>query len=417
MKRLSLFLYFLFIAAGASTVVSEAAERTPEILVLKDLLQEVADKNLEILAARKQELAAEARIPQARAWDDPQIGVTQWSIPSNFNLGKADETWYTLSQTFPFLGKRTLRGNVTALEQTMANEDSREVTLRVIREAKQAYYDLFFARKALEIHHAQVDLARRFSQITQERFSIGAVGQQDVLRAQMELLHLSNDVEALEQERETSEARLNTLLNRPTDAPLGAPQAPAVPTTDLRLETLQREAEESRPENRMQILAIRRSEESIKLARRDLFPDVTAEVAYWDVHDGPNRWMASIKISLPWINKKKYDARIHEGEAERARAQAARQTAINQTAFRVKALLVRIETSKRLAKLYETGILPLAEQSLEAATIGYQAKRNDFLTLIDAQKNLKELELTYFRTLTEIEKSLAELDELTGKTF
>lgn len=84
-KRLSLFLSFLFIAAGASTVVSKAAERTPEILVLKDLLQEVADKNLEILAARKQELAAEARIPQARAWDDPQIGVTQWSIPSNFN--------------------------------------------------------------------------------------------------------------------------------------------------------------------------------------------------------------------------------------------------------------------------------------------------------------------------------------------
>src|SRR5581483_5979014 len=162
----------------------------------------------------------------------------------------------------------------------------------------------------------------------------------------------------------------------------------------------------------MQLLTIRRGEESIKLAKRDLFPDLMAEVAYWDVHNGPNRWMASIKINIPWINRKKYDARIRQGEAERLQAQAAHQSAINQTAFRVKALLVRIETSKRLAKLYETGILPLAEQSLEAAIIGYQTKKNDFLTLIDAQKNLKELELTYFRTLTEIEKSLAELDEL-----
>lgn len=33
------------------------------------------------------------------------------------------------------------------------------------------------------------------------------------------------------------------------------------------------------------------------------------------------------------------------------------------------------------------------------------------------KKNLKELALTHFRTLTEIEKNLAELDELTGKTF
>ena len=41
----------------------------------------------------------------------------------------------------------------------------------------------------------------------------------------------------------------------------------------------------------------------------------------------------------------------------------------------------------------------------------------DFLTLIDAQKNLKELELTYFRALTEIQKGLTELEEITGKTF
>ncbi|TAK07219.1 MAG: hypothetical protein EPO39_06995 [Candidatus Manganitrophaceae bacterium] len=61
--------------------------------------------------------------------------------------------------------------------------------------------------------------------------------------------------------------------------------------------------------------------------------------------------MASIKINLPWINKKKYDARIRKGEAERSRAQAVHQAAINQTVLRVKEILVRIETSKRLASI------------------------------------------------------------------
>lgn len=413
MKRLLLLLIFFFGAMGASIAASAVADT----LILEDVLREVAEKNPEILAAEKRERATEARVPQARAFDDPQVGVTQWSIPSNFNIGKADETWYSLSQSFPFFGKRALRGSVASLERTMASEEARGVRLKILREAKQAYYDLFYAHKALEIHHEQVALARKFSQIAQEKFAVGAVGQQDVLRAQVELLNLSNALVTLEQERESAEARLNTLLNRPSDAPLGFPQPPAIPAVDPPLEMLQREAEESRPENRMQELAIRRGAESIKLAKRDFFPDVMAEVAYWDVHDGPNRWMASVKINIPWINKKKYDARIRENEAEQSRAQAAHQAVINETALRIKEVLVRFQSSRRLARLYESGILPLAEQSLEAATIGYQTKKNDFLTLIDAQKNLKELELTYFRSLTELEKSLAELEEITGKTL
>src|SRR5581483_4291652 len=101
MKRLLLLFIFFFNAIEPSTAAPAAIESTPT-LVLEDILREVADKNPEILAAEKRERAAEERIPQAHAFDDPQIGVMQWSIPSNFNLGKADETWYTLSQSFPF---------------------------------------------------------------------------------------------------------------------------------------------------------------------------------------------------------------------------------------------------------------------------------------------------------------------------
>jgi outer membrane protein TolC len=416
MKRL-LLLSFLIGLFCLPIALSRAEESTHEELTLEALLRQVVERNPEIIAAEKRARAAEARIPQARALEDPQVGVTQWSIPSNFNLGKADETWYTLSQHFPSFGKRALRENVATLDHSMASEASRGVLLRVIREAKEAYFDLFFAHKALEIHHAQIELARKFSQITQEKFAVGAVGQQDLLRAQMELLTLSNEVAALEQEREIAEARLNALLNRPPEAPLGMPHAPALPAIEPTLERLQHQAEEARPENRVQALAIRRGEESVKLAQRDLLPDLMAEVAYWDVHDGANRWMASIKINIPWINKKRYEAQIRENEAERSRAQAAHQAAINETALQIKAVLVRFETSKRLARLYETGLLPLAEQSLEAAAIGYQAKKNDLLTLIDAQKNLKNLEMTYYRTLTEIQKRLAELEEMTGEKF
>ncbi|MCG3113331.1 MAG: TolC family protein [Candidatus Manganitrophus sp. SB1] len=417
MKRLLLSFIFLIGTVGAPIGAFGAKEESFETLSLEEVLQQVAERNPEISAARRQVDAAEERIPQARAFDDPQVGLMQWSIPSNFNVFDPNETWYIVSQNVPFFGKRELRGRFAKLESAMAREDFHGVEKRIIAQAQQAYYDLFFAHKALEIHHEQVELARRFSQIAREKFAVGEVGQQDVIRAQVELLDLSNALITLEQERETAMARLNALLNRPAQSPLGVPQTPTVPFFELPLETLQKAAEEERPENRMQALAIRRGAEAVKLAKRDLFPDFMTEIAYWDVHDGPNRWMATIRINLPWFNKKKYEARVRENEAERMRAQSAYQAAINETQFRVKDLFVRFQTNRRLVKLYEDGILPLAEQSLEAATVGYQTRKNDFLTLVEAQQTLREIELTYFRFLTDVNKNLAELEEVVGSAF
>ncbi|WDT83001.1 MAG: TolC family protein (plasmid) [Candidatus Manganitrophus sp.] len=331
---------------------------------------------------------------------------------------KANETWYSLSQNFPFFGKRDLRGKVAEMESRMTNEEFRAVERRIIAQAKQAYYDLFFAHKALDIHHEQVELARRFSKIAREKFAVGEAGQQDLVRAQVELLNLSNILITLEQERETAVARLNVLLNRPAASSLSAPETPTVPPFEPSLEALQKEAEEKRPENRMRALAIQRGEEAVKLAKRDRLPDFMAEVAFMDMHNQPhNAWMATVRINIPWVNKKKYDARIRENEAERERAEAVYRAALNDTQFRVKDLFFRFQTGRRLVTLYEEGVLPLARLSLEAATVGYQTRKNDFLTLIEAQQNLRELELTYFNALVDTNKSLAELEETLGRAF
>ncbi|MFY9268501.1 MAG: TolC family protein [Candidatus Manganitrophaceae bacterium] len=391
------------------------AEAESPSLRLEAVLQQVAERNPEILAARERRQMAEERIPQARAFDDPEFGITQWSIPSNFSVGKADETWYSLSQRVPFFGKRDRRGRIAGLEREITDEEARGVERRVLAEAKRAYYDLFLADKTVSIHRKEVDLARKFSEIARAKFAVGESGQQDLIRAEVELLTLSNRHATLEQEREVAAARLNLLMNQPGSTPLGIPPVPAIPTVAFSLETLQKEAAEGRPQTRMEALAIRRGEEASQLAEWDRRPDFTAEISYWDVHRGPNRWMAGLRMTIPWVNKKRYEARIRESRAEQRRAEAGYQAAVNETEWRVRERFVRFQTSRRLVELYQGGILPLAEQSLEAAAVGYQTRKNDFLTLLEAQRNVRGLELTYFGALVEIWKSLAELEEMIGR--
>lgn len=416
MKHL-LFLFIFIFTAGLSVGRSDA-EESLRFLRLDEVLSEVVERNPKISAAKARSLAARERVPQALALDDPEFGMTRWEFPANFNIVKANETWYTLSQNLPFFGKRALRGRMADLERAAADEEFRAVYLSAITSAKQAYYDLFLADKAVEIHGEQLDLARRFSAIAREKFAVGEVGQQDVIRAQMELLDLSNMLMTLEQERETAAARLNALLNRPIASPLGTPETPTIPSLEASLEDLQSEAEENRPENRMQAIAVRRGEEGVKLAKREFLPDFMAEVGFMDMHDQEHdAWMATVRINLPWLNKEKYDARVRENEAERSGAEAYRQVALNETRFRVKDLFVRFQTAKRLEALYRDGILPLARLSLEAATAGYQTRKNDFLTLIEAQQNLRESELTYFRHLVDLNESVALLEEVVGRVF
>src|SRR5574337_2074061 len=81
--------------------------------------------------------------------------------------------------------------------------------------------DLFMADRDLEITQEQLDLLQRILKTAEVRYAVGKVAQQDVIKAQVEQSDLLNRLILAEQARATAEARLNTLFNRQTDAPIG----------------------------------------------------------------------------------------------------------------------------------------------------------------------------------------------------
>jgi len=86
----------------------------------------------------------------------------------------------------------------------------------------------------------------------------------------------------------------------------------------------------------------------------------------------------------------------------------------NKILFDVKDSFVKVQTAGRLVDLFKTTILPLAEQSLEAATIGYQADKVDFLNLLESQRVIQNFQLDYYRALVSYEQRLADLERTVG---
>ncbi|MBI5316104.1 MAG: TolC family protein [Nitrospirae bacterium] len=388
-------------------------------LVLQELIQAVLARNPELVAARKQWEAATNRIAQAQALDDPTLSVQLWNIPQPFKATQADNTIFGLSQNLPFPGKRSLKGEVASRSAEMTEQAVRAKERELVARLKQAYYDLFLAQKAVQIHHEQVELLRQFVEITNSKFRAGKGSQADVLKAQVELSLLFQYRPALDQRRVTTEAMLNTLLDRDPASPLGLAEEPAHLPFTQPADDLHSLALNERPEIKAAELDVQRNEQSHALAQRQYYPDFNVAFQRFQNYQANDGFGAYVAMSIPFAfwTKPKYDAGVQEAAAAVAVARAQQHTVENLTRFQINDLLAKLRATDQVATLYRTTILPQAEQSLEAARVGYRAGKAGFLDLIDTQRAWRGFQLEYFKALVDRQYRLAELEQVVGTSL
>ena len=398
----------------------QAAPPRDMLLELSELIQEALAKNPEIQTARNQWAAATEQIPQVTTLPDPTFSVQLWNFPQNGNLltspGRSQNTIYTLSQRFPFPGKLPLKGEVASRAASMSEQVFRAKERELIGRLKQAYFELFFANKDLQIHHEHVDLLKQLFETAKAKYRAGQVSQVDVLKAQVELSNLYQRLPVLEQQRETTAAKVNTLLNRDPNGALGIPREPGATASYKPLDELEHVALKSRPELKAAELAIERHEQARAFAERQYYPDFEFAVQRFQNFQAVDGFgaIASINIPFSFWTKRKYDAGVREAKASADAARAEHQTWQNLTRFQITELAAKVRAQQQVADLYRTTILPQAEQNLEAARAGYRTGRNAFLDVIEAERALLEFRLAYYRALVEREHHVAALEQVVG---
>ena len=388
-------------------------------LVLPELIQEVLARNPELAAARKQWEAATNRIAQVRSLDDPTLFVDLFNVPRTFNVTQTQNSIFGLSQNLPFPGKLGLKGEVASRSADMTEQAVRAKERELVARLKQAYYDLFLTQKAIQIHHEQVELLRQFFEIANAKFRAGKGSQADVLKAQVELSLLHQQLPVLEQRRKTAEAMLNTLLDRGPSSPLGIAQEPSQLPIERPLDDLHSLALNDRPELKAAELDVQRSEQSHALAERQYYPDFNVSFRRFQNFQANDGFGAYVAMTIPFAfwTKPKYDAGVQEAAAALAVSRAQQHTLENLTRFQIDDLLAKLRATDQVATLYRTTILPQAEQSLESARVGYRVGKGSFLDLIDAQRAWRGFQHEYFKAIVDRQNRLAELEQVVGITL
>ncbi len=418
MKRASLLIVLSLIAAIFAGNASAADEM--DTLSLDALIDEALKVNPEILSFKKRVEASDAAVPQAGALDDPMLTLGVDNVPisdPSFDEFLPTSKVLAFSQKVPFPGKLSLREDVAGGVAATNNAFYEDKITEIIREVKLAYFNLAFIAEAIRINERNRELLKGLAEIAATKYSVGAGLQQDVLKAQVELSKILDRLIVLRQKKETARARLNTLLNRLPQSPLPDPGDLHMTKFDLTLEAVQEMAlENGLPLKAMQHV-IESNEAAVALSRKQYYPDFNFALTYKQREEGQHfrgdDWVSAfVTINLPLYHKKKQRMGVVEAEAKLARAQSRYEEIKNQILFDVKDTYVEIKKGGELLVLYQEGFLPQARQSLDSAISGYRVDKVDFLTLVDNQLTLLKFELDYYRTLTDYEKKLAQLEAI-----
>lgn len=390
-----------------------------EVVNLESLVTEALEHNPEIKAARARWEASTKRPPQEGSLPDPTVGIGWRNVSFDritLNEQPMSMILFSFTQEIPFPGKLSLREKI-ATDEAKAQEQMYEATLRrIMADLKEAYYNWFLVDKSIEITRKDKDLLEKFEEIAEVKYSVGEGIQQDVLKAQVEVSRLIEQLDLLNEQKGIVEAKIRSILNRQPDTPIGSPEEVKKSPFNLSIEDVYKLTEDNAPILKAREKIIKREEKAFRLAKKEYLPDFVlgAGPGVMGMLGGGTQgvWEARLGVKVPLYFWRKQRFGVEEALAE-LKAAEEDHTSTKQDLFsNMKDQFLVAKTSENLLKLFEGGIIPQATSSLESAIAGYQVGNIDFLTLLDNLLTLFNFELTYYTHLTNYQKALARIEEI-----
>ena len=408
--RRCLFLTMSFLALDTSVARSED---------LDALVQQALERNPAILAARRAVDARQSLIAAARTLPDPTVSFETMGNPQ-LTLQRGDPSSARVlrfSQEIPFPGKLGLQGQIASAEADAATWKYEQVRREVVSEVKMSYYDLILAQKLTDVVEESRTLLQQFAEITEARYKVGQGAQQDILKAQVEVSRLLDRLATLRRERDTAQARINTLLYRPPETPIGPTPEMSKPKFDWTLDELYDKALANNPDVRINRKEIDRDELAVSLAKKSFYPDFEVEFSYFNRQDMPEMYGLMFKAKLPLYFWRKQRPELESATATLLAQRRQYDDTLSTLYFRLKDPFLKISTDANLLELYGKAIVPQATLALESSVSSYRVGVVDFLSLLSNQTTVLEYEMKYYEVLADYCKTLVTLESLTGEVM
>jgi cobalt-zinc-cadmium efflux system outer membrane protein len=385
---------------------------------LATVLRVALDRNPELHEAAERVRASAARVPAAGRLPDPELKYEQWAVPLDrpYALDKAGMLMLGVRQSFPAAGSLDAQSRVALHEAQMTLQAQRSRVRDLRAAAERAYFEYARTESEQGIRAEHEQLAARILEFARTSFANGRGSLQDVLRLEVELARLHGELIELEAQRRSARAMLNTLMARPTNAPLGPPVMPFPVDVDLRGPQLEASMLKQRPEVAAAERAIERSNAMLGAAKQTArWPSFMVGLDYWLMPQAtnPHAYGAMVSMSLPWLNPQ-HDEQVREAEHTLQADRNALQAVRNASRYELEDALARYQAARESFVLVDRELIARAERSYEAAQAAFASGQSDALGVLDALHTYLDVRLERNKALARLQTALADVERSAG---
>ena len=406
-------------AQGVDSAWTSLAPRDSAGRVLAVTREEAVDSalahNPQLRASREQIAEARARVSEATALPDPQLGLSMEDESRVFTPATGGTREFGLGVTIPFPTKIYLAGKVAGTDVDAARLSYSQSRQLVASQTVQSYDALLVALRHGENLREAKRLTDDFLRKTQARYNAGTAAGIDVVRAKVEVSRAENDLIANEREVANARAALNRLMGRLLGAGVQLADTLSVPDAVPPLEELEQRALHARPEIRGMTAARRGASAATSLASQYWLPDISVTLSK-DFAAGAvgAPYTTEIGFGIPLFFWQHHKGEVSESRHRELELSAASRDLSAQVSQEVHAAHAAASTSLRQVAYLRDELLPEAREAYRIASTSYGLGGSSALEVLDAQRTLLDVESQYTDALGASNDARAQLELAVG---
>ena len=413
-------LLWLLIPIGKTMAQTQQLEEP-----LQGYLKIAAENNPELKSIFNSYLAILERMPQARALPDPTVMFNIFASPVETRVG-AQNAGISLSQAFPWFGQLKSQEQAVAMLAKARFEAFEDAKNQLFFDVRSTYYDLYVLEAAISITDENVRLLESFKQLANVRLESNTGSAVDLLRVEMDLDELNNQLLYLEDSRDPIQARFNELLNVEQSILIDVPDTLKTLAFDEGKNVLLDSIITHNPTLKGFDYEMSALDAEVEVAQKMGLPSFNLGLSYinisprTDVEDFSGNGkdaliFPQVGVRMP-LYRSKYRAMVKEKELLKTSVENRKESRENKLGTALEQTWRDYADAERRVGLYSR-LIAYATQSLDILVAQYTTAGADFEEVLRMERQLLRYELELEKARADQNTFVAYINYITGKQF
>lgn len=412
--------------AGMVTVIIAGigayAQTDSSAMTLGELFTYARDNNPELKALQHAVDAKKHDVILATTLPDPTLSAGYFITPVETRVGP-QKGKVGASQMIPWPGKLMNKKRIAENELSAETEKLQDATVVMLSDITGIYAELYALGKTISIDSENLQLLQHMESVLLARYAADEASQMSLLKIQVEMSVLEDEIKSLRADAAKQKELMKSVLGD-SSGQLAFPQRLPSMTVALKESDLDSMLDAASPKLKYLSFTRMAADEKVRLSRKAFLPDFMLMTDYIITgkssssmvaadENGKDPWVVGASVTLPvWFRSK--NATIGKMKSMEMMTAEKEKNMRNMLRAKIIELHESYKDVERKISLFETVLIPKAQQSLALFEEAYANSKATVLDFLDAQRMLLDLEIKLARQEAMKIKLTGKMDMILG---